>query len=214
MEVTQPAFIRPDNPETFKPGEMEKEMGNLHKCSEKTMLGNEKYQKILKGRVMGANMVKALLESNQTLVVGKILQYICWFELAMVMVFVGPYYSVQLNWIAELHAERIFITNSLRIDQEWTGNDNNKNYCINVCVCCVSNTFIVFVEFKARAGWTYPTIGVRNLTLFSQANLLTWAKTQLSEFKDCGPNLLKHYRWDPIYNAQMCIFCIFFNYNK
>ena len=134
MEVTQPAFIRPDNPETFKPGKMEKEMGKLHKCSEKTMLGNERYQQILKGRVMGANMVKALLESNQTLVVGKILQYICWFELAMVMVFVGPHYSVQLNWIAALHAERIFVTNSLRIDQEWTGNDDNKNYCINVCL--------------------------------------------------------------------------------
>ena len=60
-----PAGIYADYPESWKPGKAEKKLAWTLKMSRKVLYENVPYQKMLKGRVMGADFLIQLLKASQ-----------------------------------------------------------------------------------------------------------------------------------------------------
>ena len=107
----RPSWVTTENPETYKCGSNEKLLGKACKISDKAMASDQSVQKRLKGRVMGMQLLKKLIEKGQGLVVTNVLKFLGWLDFALLLLVLGPQIP-QLIYLSQNVLEQILVDNT------------------------------------------------------------------------------------------------------
>ena len=107
----RPSWVTTENPETYKCGSNEKLLGKACKISDKAMATDQSVQKRLKGRVMGMQLVKKLIQKGQGLVVTNVLKFLGWLDFALLLLVLGPQIP-QLIYLSQNVLEQILVDNT------------------------------------------------------------------------------------------------------
>ena len=89
MDYSLPAGIFSDDPESYRPQKGEKKIAKWLKIKAKALSENVDKQKSLKSKHMGHTFVKCLLNRGMEVCVEKILSYLNWFHVALLLALVG-----------------------------------------------------------------------------------------------------------------------------
>ena len=107
----RPSWVTTENPETYKCGSNEKLLGKACKISDKAMASDQSVQKRLKGRVMGMQLVKKLIQKGHGLVVTNVLKFLGWLDFALLLLVLGPEIP-QLIYLSQNVLEQILVDNT------------------------------------------------------------------------------------------------------
>ena len=89
MDYSLPAGIFSDDPESYRPQKGEKKIAKWLKIKAKALSEHGDKQKSLKGKHMGHTFVKCLLNRGMEICVEKILSYLNWFHVALLLALLG-----------------------------------------------------------------------------------------------------------------------------
>ena len=182
MDYSLPAGIFSDDPESYRPQKGEKKIAKWLKIKAKALSENVDKQKSLKSKHMGHTFVKCLLNRGMEVCVEKILSYLNWFHVALLLALLGSPMN-NLNHLAAAVSHSI-IKNTNHTNHHLLG----KNLIHENTVTLIYLQKLIFSFHSELSG-----IKTRNLHPNNEKQFEKWFKAALTENR--GGYLLKEFRY-------------------